>query len=41
VSELEFLGALRHAELRAEHPEHELFQTSTVQAISTSYTACQ
>jgi acetolactate decarboxylase len=38
VSELEFLGALhvellRHRELRPEHPEHELFQTSTVQAL--------
>ncbi len=38
MSELEFLGALdvellRHGELRAEHPEHELFQTSTVQAL--------
>jgi acetolactate decarboxylase len=38
MSEIEFLGALdvellRHAELRAEHPEHELFQTSTVQAL--------
>jgi acetolactate decarboxylase len=38
VSELEFLGALhvellRHAELHAEQPRHELFQTSTVQAL--------
>lgn len=38
MSELEFLGALhvellRHRELRQEHPEHELFQTSTVQAL--------
>jgi acetolactate decarboxylase len=38
VSELEFLGALhvellRHRELGSEHPEHELFQTSTVQAL--------
>ena len=38
MSELEFLGALqvellRHRELRAEHPDHELFQTSTVQAL--------
>ncbi len=38
MSELEFLGALqvellRHSELHAEHPEHELFQTSTVQAL--------
>jgi acetolactate decarboxylase len=38
MSEIEFLGALhvellRHAELHAEHPEHELFQTSTVQAL--------
>jgi acetolactate decarboxylase len=38
VSELEFLGALhvellRHAELHAEHRSHELFQTSTVQAL--------
>jgi acetolactate decarboxylase len=38
VSELEFLGALhvellRHGELRRERPEHELFQTSTVQAL--------
>ncbi|HEX3909293.1 MAG TPA: acetolactate decarboxylase [Solirubrobacteraceae bacterium] len=38
MSELEFLGALhvellRHAELTAAHPEHELFQTSTVQAL--------
>jgi acetolactate decarboxylase len=38
MSEIEFLGALdvellRHTELRAEHPEHELFQTSTVQAL--------
>jgi acetolactate decarboxylase len=38
VSELEFLGALhvellRHAELHAEHPRHELFQTSTVNAL--------
>jgi acetolactate decarboxylase len=38
MSELEFLGALhvellRHAELHAEHPDHELFQTSTVQAL--------
>jgi acetolactate decarboxylase len=38
VSELEFLGALhvellRHAEPHAERPEHELFQTSTVQAL--------
>jgi acetolactate decarboxylase len=38
VSELEFLGALevellRHRELRREHPDHELFQTSTVQAL--------
>jgi acetolactate decarboxylase len=38
VSELQFLGALelellRHRELHAEHPAHELFQTSTVQAL--------
>jgi acetolactate decarboxylase len=38
MSEIEFLGALdvellRHAELHAEHAEHELFQTSTVQAL--------
>jgi acetolactate decarboxylase len=38
VSELEFLGALhvellRRSELRPEHPEHELFQTSTVEAL--------
>ena len=38
MSELEFLGALhvellRHRELRREHPDHELFQTSTVQAL--------
>jgi acetolactate decarboxylase len=38
MSELEFLGALhvellRHRELRAGHPDHELFQTSTVQAL--------
>ena len=38
MSELEFLGALhvellRHRELHAEHPDHELFQTSTVQAL--------
>lgn len=38
MSELEFLGALhvellRHAELHAEHAGHELFQTSTVQAL--------
>lgn len=38
MSELEFLGALhvellRHAELHAERPRHELFQTSTVQAL--------
>ena len=38
MSELEFLGALgvellRHRELHAERPEHELFQTSTVQAL--------
>jgi acetolactate decarboxylase len=38
MSEIEFLGALgvellRHAELRPEHPDHELFQTSTVQAL--------
>ncbi len=38
MSELEFLGALqvellRHAELHAERAEHELFQTSTVQAL--------
>jgi acetolactate decarboxylase len=38
MSEIEFLGALhvellRHAELHAEHTEHELFQTSTVQAL--------
>jgi acetolactate decarboxylase len=38
VSELEFLGALhvellRHSELHADHAEHELFQTSTVQAL--------
>ncbi|HEX3433167.1 MAG TPA: acetolactate decarboxylase [Solirubrobacteraceae bacterium] len=38
MSEIEFLGALnvellRHSELHAEHPEHELFQTSTVQAL--------
>jgi acetolactate decarboxylase len=38
MSEIEFLGALgvelqRHSELHAEHPDHELFQTSTVQAL--------
>ncbi len=38
MSELEFLGALhvellRHAELHAERPAHELFQTSTVRAL--------
>ena len=38
MSELEFLGALgvellRHRELHAERPAHELFQTSTVQAL--------
>jgi acetolactate decarboxylase len=38
MSEIEFLGALhvellRHAELHAERPTHELFQTSTVQAL--------
>lgn len=38
MSELEFLGALhvellRHRELAHEHPRHELFQTSTVQAL--------
>jgi acetolactate decarboxylase len=38
VSELEFLGAvqvelLRHRELDHEHPNHQLFQTSTVQAL--------
>jgi acetolactate decarboxylase len=38
MSELEFLGALevellRHRELHPEHPAHELFQTSTVQAL--------
>jgi acetolactate decarboxylase len=38
LSELEFLGALhvellRHRELRAEQPDHELFQTSTVEAL--------
>jgi acetolactate decarboxylase len=38
VSELEFLGALhvellRHRELRPEHSDHELFQTSTVDAL--------
>ncbi len=38
MSEIEFLGALRvellrHAELHAERPDHELFQTSTVQAL--------
>jgi acetolactate decarboxylase len=38
VSEIEFLGALhvellRHAELTSAHPEHELFQASTVQAL--------
>jgi acetolactate decarboxylase len=38
VSELEFLRALhiellRHRELRREHPDHELFQTSTVEAL--------
>ena len=38
MSEIEFLGALnvellRHSELHPEHPEHELFQTSTVQAL--------
>lgn len=38
MSELEFLGALqvellRHRELRSGHPDHELFQTSTVQAL--------
>jgi acetolactate decarboxylase len=38
VSELEFLGALhvellRHRELGHDHPQHELFQTSTVQAL--------
>jgi acetolactate decarboxylase len=38
MSELQFLGALqvdliRHSRLRPEHPDHELFQTSTVQAL--------
>lgn len=38
MSELEFLGALhvellRHRELHAEHHDHELFQTSTVNAL--------
>ena len=38
MSELEFLGALqvellRHRELGHEHPAHELFQTSTVEAL--------
>jgi acetolactate decarboxylase len=38
MSELEFLGALcvelqRHRELGKEHPDHELFQTSTVEAL--------
>jgi acetolactate decarboxylase len=38
LSEFEFLGALhvellRRRELRREHPDHELFQTSTVQAL--------
>jgi acetolactate decarboxylase len=38
MSEIEFLGALgvellRHGELRPGHPSHELFQTSTVQAL--------
>jgi acetolactate decarboxylase len=38
VSELEFLGALhvelsRHDELHQPHPDHELFQTSTVRAL--------
>ena len=38
LSEIEFLGALhvellRHRELRPEHPDHELFQTSTVAAL--------
>jgi len=38
MSELEFLGALhvdllRHRQLRPGHPDHELFQTSTVQAL--------
>ena len=38
MSELEFLGALhvelvRHGEMRSKHPAHELFQTSTVQAL--------
>jgi acetolactate decarboxylase len=38
MSEIEFLGALgvellRHGELHPEHPDHELFQTSTVQAL--------
>ncbi len=38
MSELEFLGALhvellRRGELRPEHPAHELFQTSTVEAL--------
>ncbi len=38
MSELEFLGALqvellRHRELHADHAEHELFQTSTIQAL--------
>ena len=38
MSELEFLGALhvellRHRELRPDHDEHELFQTSTVRAL--------
>jgi acetolactate decarboxylase len=38
MSELEFLGALhvelvRHRDLHPEHPDHELFQTSTVQAL--------
>src|SRR5437899_8634161 len=38
MSELEFLGELhvellRQSELRPEHPDHELFQTSTVEAM--------
>lgn len=38
MSELEFLGALeielvRHRELHPQHSDHELFQTSTVQAL--------
>ena len=38
MSELEFLGALhvellRHRELGPEHPDHQLFQTSTVEAL--------